>query len=102
MASTIRIWKFTPRKDVTMRSTPTTLPSEIRGQDTAIIFSPVSGSLPWKGVMRFSRAPAISSVPGELPAVRPEVDTSIRPLLLRNCSSIRAFSSKPSADWVAF
>ena len=40
--------RFTSRSEVTSRTTAFTWPLKVRGWDTARIFSPVSGSRPWK------------------------------------------------------
>ena len=84
MASTASITcRFAALREVTSRMTPTTLPWNTNGWDTAIMFSPVSGSHPRKGaISAVSMAWVMSPVPGDVPAVRPEVDTWMRPLLL--------------------
>ena len=103
MASTASITcRFAALREVTSRMTPTTLPWNTNGWDTAIMFSPVSGSHPRKGVISaVSMAWVMSPVPGDVPAVRPEVDTWMRPLLLMNCNSMRSLSSKESAACTA-
>ena len=49
--TTRTICRSTSFMDVTSRMTPATRPLNSRGAETAMIFSPVSGSLPWKGVI---------------------------------------------------
>ena len=83
---------------VTIRRTPTTLPSVTMGQETERMFSWVWGSLPRKACIRSSRtASLMSPVPGERPVVRLEAETRILPPVVRNWSSMLSFSSKVSA-----
>ena len=105
MASTANITcRFTAFSEVTSRITPTTLPLEVRGWDTARMLSPVSGSLPRKKeVLPWAMASVMSEVPGAVPERRLEVEEIwMRPLLLRNCISMRPLSWKSAADCTAF
>ena len=82
-------WEFTRRMEVTKRMMPTTRPLASKGWDTAMICSPVSGSMPVKWPILFSASAwRISPVSGVVPAVRPEEETSMRPLPEMNCSSM--------------
>ncbi len=66
------------------------------------MFSPVSGSRPWKWRISPSwMAWRMSLVPGNVPAFRPEVEVWILPLLSMNCSSMWSLSSKLSVVWTA-
>ena len=49
MNTTSTICRSTSFSEVTSRMTPATRPLNSSGADTARIFSPVSGSRPWKG-----------------------------------------------------
>ena len=102
-AMVTRIWRFTSRSEVTRRSTPTTLPLYMRGAETARMFSPVSGSRPWKATQScWAMACSMSGVPGLMPFFKLEVEeTWMRPVPLMNCSSMRSLSSKLVVDWVA-
>ena len=51
MKTTRTICRSTSFMDVTSRMTPATRPLNSRGAETAMIFSPVSGSLPRKDVI---------------------------------------------------
>ena len=60
-----------------------------------MIRSPVAGSGPLKlATFPVSSARLMSMVSGDVPAVRPRVEVSIRPDTLRNWSSMTSLSSK--------
>ena len=86
--TTRTICRSTSFMDVLPAARPPRLNS--RGAETAMIFSPVSGSLPWKGVISLiGDGSGNIAGPRRAAAVRPEVDIWIRPVLPMNCSSIR-------------
>ena len=83
---------------VTSRMMPTTRPLNFKRPEAAMIFSPVAGSTPRKLLTRpLLSASVTSAVACTEPVIRLRVDTSTRPLLSRNCSSMVALSSKLAA-----